>query len=168
LCFTIIKNKKKQKEKTGCYKVIGEASIISLLTNHKCTTMLTLEFSMNILILFAVIMSSLFIGFKFRSKQIAKNHSRVMQLESEMIHSHAEILELQKEYITMELKMRGIADPVIAMRNSPKIGGNEKSTDVSLRKKLLNKENSSLRNEGYQMIYDGLSKEPQRFAPDQY
>jgi hypothetical protein len=131
--------------------------------------MLTLEFSMNVLILFAVILSSFFIGFSFRSKQIRKSHSRVMQLETEMIHNHAEILELQKEYITMELKFRGVKDPVIVMKNPAKEENNEKLPDVSLRKKLLNKELTPSRNEGYQMIYDNLvNKEVQRLTPDQY
>jgi hypothetical protein len=120
---------------------------------------------MNILILFAVILSSFFVGFKLRSKQIRKNHSRVMQLETEMIHNHAEILELQKEYITMELKLRGINDPVIVMKNQ----FNEKTPDVSLRKKLLNKDLSPSRNETYQMIYDNIvSTDGQRLASDQY
>jgi hypothetical protein len=136
-----------------------------LLTNHKFTTMLTFEFSMNILILLAVILSSFFIGFSLRKKQIRKNHSRVMQLESEMISNHAEILELQKEYITMELKLRGINDPVIQMK--PQF--NEKLPDGSLRKKMLSKDLAPARNETYQMIYDNIaSSDGQRLAPDQY
>jgi len=131
--------------------------------------MLTLEFSMNILILFAVILSSFLVGFSLRSKQIRKNHSRVMQLETEMIHNHAEILELQKEYISMELKLRGVKDPLIVMKNSAKEEADEKLPDVSLRKKLLNKEHTPSRSEGYQMIYESLAnKEAQGLTADQY
>jgi|SRR5580704_9421540 hypothetical protein len=131
--------------------------------------MLTLEFSMNVFILFAVILSSLFIGFSLRSKQIRKNRSRVMQLENEMIHNHAEILELQKEYISMELKLRGIKDPLVVVKNPAKEEADEKLPDVSLRKKLLNKEAAPSRAEGYQMIYDSITnKEAQTLAADQY
>ena len=120
---------------------------------------------MNILILFAVMLTSFLVGFKLRSKQISKNHSRVMQLETEMISNHAEILELQKEYIAMELKLRGVSDPVIQMK--PQF--NEKLPDGSLRKKMLSKDLAPVRNETYQMIYDNLANaDGQRLATDQY
>ena len=120
---------------------------------------------MNILVLFALVMGSAFAGFSLRSKQLKKNRSRVMQLEKEMISNHAEILELQKEYITMELKFRGIKDPIVVMSNAQKTEGEEKLPDVTLRKKLLNKDHTPSRNEGYQMVYDSLlNKEQQATA----
>ena len=124
---------------------------------------------MNIFVLFAVVLAAFFIGFSLRSKQIRKNHSRVMQLETEMIHNHAEILELQKEYISMELKLRGVKDPVVAIKNSAREEGEEKLPDVSLRKKLLNKESSPSRAESYQMIYESLAnQEAESVAANQY
>lgn len=88
-----------------------------------------------------------------------------MQLETEMISNHAEILELQKEYITMELKLRGINDPVIQMK--PQF--NDKLPDGSLRKKMLSKDLAPARNETYQMIYDNIvSTDGHRLATDQY
>ena len=145
--------------------VIEKVQLSHYLLTTNSTTMLTLEFSMNILILFAVMLTSFLVGFKLRSKQISKNHSRVMQLETEMISNHAEILELQKEYITMELKLRGVNDPVIQMK--PQFS--EKLPDGSLRKKMLSKDLSPARNETYQMIYENIaSAEGQRLAKDQY
>jgi hypothetical protein len=92
-----------------------------------------------------------------------------MQLETEMIHNHAEILELQKEYISMELKLRGVKDPLVVVKNSVNEEGEEKLPDVSLRKKLLNKEPAPSRAEGYQMIYESLAnKEAQKLTADQY
>ena len=79
--------------------------------------MLTFEFSVNVLILLGIIAVSGFAGFSLRSRQLAKSKLKLAKAENEMISSHAEILELQKEYMTMELKLRGIKDPVIVMRN---------------------------------------------------
>src|SRR5580693_3073397 len=98
--------------------------------------MLTFEFPVNALILLAVIAVSMFIGFSLRRIQIAKVHKKLVKAENEMISSHAEILEIQKEYISMELKLRGIKDPVVVVKNPAKEEADEKLPDVSLRKKL--------------------------------
>ena len=118
--------------------------------------MLTFEFSINVIILLGIIAVSGFAGFSLRSRQLAKSRMKRVKTENEMISSHAEILELQKEYMTMELKLRGIKDPVIVMRNPSETGSNEKLPNGGLRKKLLTKDLTPTRNEGYQMIYDNL------------
>ena len=118
--------------------------------------MLTFEFSINVIILLGIIAVSGFAGFSLRSRQLAKIRMKLVKTENEMISSHAEILELQKEYMTMELKLRGIKDPVIVMRNPSETGSNEKLPNGGLRKKLLTKDLTPTRNEGYQMIYDNL------------
>jgi hypothetical protein len=114
------------------------------------------------MILSAIILVSAFAGFSFRKYQITRSRLRVSLLEREIINNHAEILELQKEFISMELKFRGIKDPVVVMKNIAKIESIEKIPDASTRRKLLNKETTPSRNEGYQMIYDNLlTKEAQ-------
>jgi hypothetical protein len=123
--------------------------------------MLTFEFSVNVIILLGIIAVSGLAGFSFRSRQLAKNRMKLVKAENEMISSHAEILELQKEYMTMELKLRGIKDPVIIMRSPGHTENNEKLPDGGLRKKLLTKDLTPTRKEGYQLIYDNLlTKEP--------
>ena len=117
--------------------------------------MLTFEFPINALILLAIIAVSAFAGFRLRSRQLAKAHMKLAKAENEMISSHAEILELQKEYIGMELKLRGIKDPVIVMRSSQN-ESDEKLPNGALRKKLLSKDITPTRSEGYQLIYDNL------------
>jgi hypothetical protein len=118
--------------------------------------MFTFEFPINALALLAIIAASGFIGFTLRRSQIAKIHKKLVKVENEMINSHAEILELQKEYITMELKLRGIKDPVVVMTNPNDANSNEKLPDGVLRKKMLSKDFSPTRNEGYNLIYDNL------------
>src|SRR5450432_3749296 len=122
--------------------------------------MLTLEFSINALILLGIIAVSGFAGFSLRSRQLAKGRMKLIKVENEMINSHAEILELQKEYMTMELKMRGVKNPIVVTRNPFHTEGNEKLPNGALRKKLLTKDIISSRNEDYQLIYNNLmSKE---------
>ena len=118
--------------------------------------MLTFEFSLNAIVLVGIIAASGFAGFTLRSRQLAKSRMKLAKAENEMISSHAEILELQKEYMTMELKLRGIKDPVIVMRSPSQTQSNEKMPDGALRKKLLTKDITPTRNEGYQLIYDNL------------
>ncbi|HLK30390.1 MAG TPA: hypothetical protein VKT28_17540 [Puia sp.] len=118
--------------------------------------MLTFEFPINALILLAVIAVSMFIGFSLRRSQIAKIHKKLVKAENEMINSHAEILEIQKEYISMELKLRGIKDPVVLLTNPNDANSNEKLPNGALRKKMLTKDFTPTRNEGYNLIYDNL------------
>jgi hypothetical protein len=118
--------------------------------------MLTFEFPVNALILLAIVAVSILIGFRLRKSQIANLHKRLLKAENEMINSHAEILEIQKEFITMELKMRGVKDPVVVMTNPNDANSNEKLPNGGLRKKLLTKDFSPTRKEGYNLIYDNL------------
>ena len=119
--------------------------------------MFTFEFSVNVITLLVIIAVSGFAGFSLRSRQLAKSKMKLIKTENEMISSHAEILELQKEYMTMELKLRGIKDPVIVMRNTSQTENNEKLPDGGLRKKMLTKDLApTARNEGYQLRYDNL------------
>ena len=45
---------------------------------------------------FAAFASGSFLGFAFRSRQIAKSKRRILELETEMVENHAEILRLHK------------------------------------------------------------------------
>jgi hypothetical protein len=53
-------------------------------------------------------------GFLFRSGQLKKCKRKISELEREMVLSHAEILELQKEKLVLEEKIKRSSDiPVI-------------------------------------------------------
>jgi hypothetical protein len=105
--------------------------------------MLTIEFSINLLILGAIIITSALTGFSIRTRQLVKNRLRIVELEREMLNNYAEILDLQKDYINMESKLRDYHIPVIPIKTVLKEAQseNEKIPDISLRKKLLSKEN---------------------------
>ena len=105
--------------------------------------MLTFEFNINLLILGAVVLASVLIGFSMKTRQLVRNRLRIVELEKEMLNNYAEILELQKDYINMESKLRASHIPVIPIKTVLKDAqdGNEKIPDISLRKKLLSKEN---------------------------
>ena len=102
--------------------------------------MLSLEFSMNLMMLLVVVAVSGFAGFMLRSRQLAKSRMKLIKVESEMISSHAEILELQKEYMELELKLRGVKDNVVPMPANISTEAGEKLPNVSIRKKMLGAE----------------------------
>jgi hypothetical protein len=68
---------------------------------------------------------------------------RVGELEQEMLNSDAEILELQKDYLLVESQLRDFQIPVIPIKTLVKDSPDEKEKyqEISLRKKLLGKEN---------------------------
>jgi hypothetical protein len=103
----------------------------------------------------AIVFASALAGFFLRTTQIARSRARIILLEQEIRGNHAEILELQKDFIALELKMNVSKGPVIKMKNISK-ENNEKLPDVSLRKKLLTKENSQEKSETFSVVYNNL------------
>ena len=73
--------------------------------------MLTLELPLNVFVLLAIIFISAFVGFSLRKRQITKCNLRIAELENEMMDNHNEILELQKEYISLSSFLFGITKP---------------------------------------------------------
>lgn len=61
------------------------------------------------------------IGFIFRSKQLAKSRKRVLELETEMVENHAEILRLHK--LHAERPAAGTKVPVINLPVGESSGG---------------------------------------------
>jgi hypothetical protein len=104
--------------------------------------MLSIEFSINILVLALIVIVSVLVGFALRAKQLSKSRAKIEQLEREILNNYAEILALEKENTGMESKLQDIQIPVIPIKTAMKDDlENEKFPDVSLRKKLLSKEN---------------------------
>jgi hypothetical protein len=53
-------------------------------------------------------------GFLLRGSQLKKQKNKVSELEKEMVLSHAEILELQRDRLLLEEKLKGTSSiPVI-------------------------------------------------------
>ena len=90
--------------------------------------MFTFELIINPIILLAVAIVAALIGFTAGRKRLAKSRSRIMQLEDEMMSSHAEILEIQKAYVKMESRLKELSIPVIPMKVSPKDSSKEKAS----------------------------------------
>ena len=130
--------------------------------------MLTFEFSMNVILLFAIIVVAAYVGFRFRSGLIAKSRIQVASLEREMVNNHAEILELQKEYLVLQLKFDALANKAASQPAKTEII-HEKLPDTSHRKKLRNKNIiDPTINEGYNLNYNGLVSNEVPVASVQY
>lgn len=105
--------------------------------------MLTIEVSINILVFALIVLATGLIGFSLRGRQVANLRYKIDELEREILNSHAEILTLEKENVTIESQLQDIKSPVIPIKTAIKEEQveNEKAPDISLRKKLLSKEN---------------------------
>lgn len=87
--------------------------------------MISFDLSMNIFTLLAIIILSLIAGTFGRSRQLARKNRRIFNLEKEMVQAHAELLDMQKEYCELEVKMKELekrdpAIPVIHIKQAPK------------------------------------------------
>jgi hypothetical protein len=99
--------------------------------------MLPLELSINIVALLALMTMSGLAGFVLRRWHIVKIRARLYRVESEVVRSHAEILELQKQCLSAEQKFRSVTNPVIAMSSLSHNMTDKKLPNAALRKKLL-------------------------------
>lgn len=99
--------------------------------------MLSLELSVNIVVILAIVVMSGLAGFVLRSRKMVKIRVKLYKVESEMLRSHAEILELQKEYQSMEQNLRSLNNPVILMNSASHTERDKKLPNAALRKKLL-------------------------------
>jgi hypothetical protein len=87
--------------------------------------MSSFDLSMNLFTLLAIIVLSLIAGTFVRSHQLARKNSRIFELENEMVQAHAELLDMQKEYCELEIKMKELekrdpAIPVIRIKQALK------------------------------------------------
>ncbi len=128
----------------------------NVFTNLNTTVMFTFDVTTNVYVFAAIIVASAFIGFFMRTTQIARSRARIILLEQEIRDDHAEILELQRDFIALELKMNVVKGPVVKMKNVLKAESDEKLPDASLRKKLLTKENPQEKSETFSVAYNNL------------
>ena len=99
--------------------------------------MFTLEFVINPIILFIVGVVASLTGYGIGRLRLAKSRTRIRQLETDMMSSHAEILELQRIYVKMENKLKEMempdlqkdqSIPVIPMKINGKENPKEKAS----------------------------------------
>jgi hypothetical protein len=78
--------------------------------------MFNIELSLNVLTLAIIVLGACLAGFVSRSPQMRKKQVKIMELRREMIKNHAQILELQKEYVSLEYQMRSGKAPVLPIK----------------------------------------------------
>ena len=84
----------------------------------------TFDVIINPVILFAALIGGVLIGFVLGRGKLARNKSRIEQLESEILSCHQETLEAQRAYVMLQSKLKDESIPVIPM----KISGSKENT----------------------------------------
>ncbi|HXB30343.1 MAG TPA: hypothetical protein VNW49_11020 [Puia sp.] len=77
--------------------------------------MLYVEFTLNVLSLIVIVSGALFAGYFLRSRQLKKKQHKIAELRKEIVYNHAQILELQIEYVALEKSMNISKAPVLPM-----------------------------------------------------
>lgn len=96
--------------------------------------MLLIKMSLEISMLVGLVLAAFVTGFLFRGAQLRKLKEKVADLEKEMMRSHAEILELQKDKHILEEKIKGSSSiPVIPITSKE-----EKKADTKQDKSIGN------------------------------
>lgn len=95
--------------------------------------MLAIELTLNIYVLGGIVLLSFFLGFLVRRKQTRSMKKKVIELETEMLNNHADILELQRTKSILEQSLNASKIPVIPL-NPSKEENADKSSDKARRK----------------------------------
>lgn len=74
----------------------------------------------NLFLLGGALLAAFLLGYMIRSRDLAKANRKVSSLETEMVSNHAEILNLQKENVELEKKLKSLSIPVIPMTKEDK------------------------------------------------
>jgi hypothetical protein len=77
--------------------------------------MLNVEFTLTVLNLILLIAGALVVGYLLRSRQLKKKQFKISELRKEIVYNHAQILELQKEYVGLEKSMNVSRATVLPM-----------------------------------------------------
>jgi hypothetical protein len=78
------------------------------------------DISIDIYVLFLLLVAAVGLGFFVKHRQIARKNRRILELEKEMMQAHAEILDTQKDYCELESRVKEADSPVISIRNNNK------------------------------------------------
>ncbi|HEX3767382.1 MAG TPA: hypothetical protein VHT72_03360 [Puia sp.] len=77
--------------------------------------MLNVEFTLNVLSLIFLVGGSLLTGYLLRSRQLKRKQFKISELRKEIVYNHAQILELQSEYVSLEKEIKVAKTPVRPM-----------------------------------------------------
>ncbi len=80
--------------------------------------MLNVEFTLNVLSLIGMISGALLFGYYLRSRQLKKKQFKISELRKEIVYNHAQILELQMEYVNLEKSIKAGNVPVLPMKTN--------------------------------------------------
>lgn len=89
--------------------------------------MFTIDVSLNVLSLLIIILASGLAGFGLRGNQIRKKQLKIVELRKEMVHSHAQILELEREFVILESRLRDTKTPVLPIKSAAKNAEEQKT-----------------------------------------
>jgi hypothetical protein len=105
--------------------------------------MLAIPITVNLFVLVGCLALSGLFGFAFRSGQIKSLKSKISNLEKEMLSTHAEILDLQRQKVNLEHRLKESSPiPVIPINVVTEDKNADKMPDVTMRKKLLSQKSA--------------------------
>jgi hypothetical protein len=97
--------------------------------------MLLIKLTLDVSMLVGIITIAFAAGFFMRGSQLKKLKGRVSELEKEMMASHAEILELQRDRLILEEQLKGSSNIPVIPITAKEEKKSDKLQDKSISKK---------------------------------
>lgn len=104
--------------------------------------MLAITLTVNVFLFAIAVVIAFLVGFLMRGSQLKKWKKKVIDLETEMLRNHADILDLQKDKVTLEQNLKTIAIPVIPINVSKDDKNGDKLSEGAMRKQVAAQQGS--------------------------
>ena len=92
--------------------------------------MLAIQISVNIFLVMGAVIAAFGVGYMIRSVQVNSLRKKVLELESEMLRNHAEILNLQRSKANLELTIKESKIPVIPIKSKEDDASNQEGRKI--------------------------------------
>ncbi|MBS1597247.1 MAG: hypothetical protein JST75_03415 [Bacteroidetes bacterium] len=75
----------------------------------------SIDLTINVVVLLGIISVAILAGYYFGKLQLKKKQMKILELRKEIVWNHAQILELQKEYVALESNLKANKVPVLPL-----------------------------------------------------
>jgi len=83
------------------------------------------DLTMNVMTLLLIVLGAGLFGYILKNRQLKKKQMKILELRKEMVSNHSYILEMQREFVNLEMQLKGIKPEVPVLPLKPMVKDEE-------------------------------------------
>ena len=77
------------------------------------------DLTMNVMTLLLIVLGAGLFGYILKNRQLKKKQMKILELRKEMVSNHSDILEMQREFVNLEMQLKGMKPEVPVLPLKP-------------------------------------------------